>query len=103
MFSLERRFRKKSKDSPAEGIKTEVNKAAATNTHRENARGPVVTVTAPNGSGRYRGRTLDCSALTPDGTHRAPSHRRAGSKRVRMEAWQEAFSLRSFFSASITT
>ena len=26
--------------------------------------------------------------ITPDGTHRAPSHRRASSKRVRMEAWQ---------------
>ena len=71
-----------------------MNKAA---TNIENARGPVVAVTAPNGSGQDRGRTLDCSALTPDGTHRAPSHRRVGLKRVRMEAWQEAFSLlRSF-------
>ena len=33
---------------------------AATNI--ENARGPVVAVTAPNGTGRDRGRTLDCSA-----------------------------------------
>jgi hypothetical protein len=36
-----------------------VNKAA---TNIENARGPVVAVTAPNGSGRDKGRTLDCSA-----------------------------------------
>jgi hypothetical protein len=36
-----------------------VNEAA---TNIENARGPVVAVTAPNGSGRDRGRTLDCSA-----------------------------------------
>jgi len=36
-----------------------VNEAA---TNIENARGPVVAVTAPNGTGRDRGRTLDCSA-----------------------------------------
>ena len=36
-----------------------MNKAA---TNIENARGPVVAVTAPNGTGRDRGRTLDCSA-----------------------------------------
>jgi hypothetical protein len=36
-----------------------VNKAA---TNIENARGPLATVTAPNGSGQDRGRTLDCSA-----------------------------------------
>jgi hypothetical protein len=36
-----------------------VNEAA---TNIENARGPVVAVTAPNGTGQDRGRTLDCSA-----------------------------------------
>ena len=66
---------------------------AATNI--ENARGPVVAVTAPNGTGRDRGRTLDCSTLTPDETHHAPSHRKAGSERVRMEAWQGRFILDS--------
>jgi hypothetical protein len=52
-------------------------------TNIEDAREPGVEVTAPNGSGQeQRGRTLDCSALTPDGTHHsAPSHQRAGSKR----------------------
>jgi hypothetical protein len=56
----------------------------------------VVAVTAPNGTGQDRGRTLDCSALTPDETHHAPSHRKAGSERVRMEAWQGRFILDSW-------
>jgi hypothetical protein len=68
----------------------------ATNTHIERTpESRCVEVTAPNGSGRDRGRTLDCSALTPDETHHAPSHRRAGSHRVRMEAWQGRFILDS--------
>jgi hypothetical protein len=33
---------------------------------------------------------------TPDETHHAPSHRRAGSHRVRMEAWQGRFILDSW-------
>jgi hypothetical protein len=37
----------------------------ATNTISRTPESRCVEVTAPNGSGRNRGRTLDCSALTP--------------------------------------
>jgi hypothetical protein len=68
----------------------------ATNTHIENAREPVCRGDCAKWLwSRDRGRTLDCSALTPDETHHAPSHRRAGSHRVRMEAWQGRFILDS--------
>jgi hypothetical protein len=53
---------------------------AATNIERtSNAR--CLAVTAPMALVRNRGRTLDCSTLTPDGSHHAPSHRRAASNR----------------------
>ncbi len=80
MGSLWRDFRSRA-TSPAEGIKAEVNKEQRRTRIERTPEDRCVEVTAPNGSGQeQRGRTLDCSALTPDETHHAPSHRRDGAQ-----------------------